>query len=87
MPASVLGRGTVHAIQAGVLLGYEGMVRHMLDRIKSELKDEKINSIATGGLHSAIPPLSDVFTRIEPNLTLDGLRIVAEFVNGEGNEG
>lgn len=80
MPASALGRGTVHAIQAGVLFGYEGMVRHMLDRIKSELKNPALSTVATGGLSSIIPSLSAVFTRIEPNLTLNGLRIVSEIV-------
>ena len=80
MPSSVLGRGTVHAIQAGVLFGYEGMVRHMLDRIKSELNDPDLRSVATGGLSSIIPSLTSVFTHIDPNLTLNGLRIVTEYI-------
>lgn len=80
MPASVLGRGTVHAIQAGVLFGYEGMVRHMLDRIKAELNNPVMSTVATGGLSSIIPSLTSVFTRVEPNLTLNGLRIVGEIV-------
>jgi len=78
MPASALGRGTVHAIQAGVLFGYEGMVLHMLNRIRSEVNDPMLNSVATGGLASIIPSLANVFTKVEPNLTLNGLRIVAE---------
>jgi type III pantothenate kinase len=80
MPASALGRGTVHAIQAGVLFGYEGMVRHMIDRIKSELNEPSLRSVATGGLSSVIPSLSGVFTHIDPTLTLNGLRIVTEIV-------
>lgn len=80
MPASVLGRGTVHAIQAGVLFGYEGMVRHMLDRIQFELNSARMSTVATGGLSSIIPSLKSVFTRVEPTLTLNGLRIVGEIV-------
>ena len=78
MPASVLGKDTTHAIQAGVLIGYEGMVMHMLQRIRDELGDAHLKSIATGGLCNSIPSLKTVFTDIEPNLTLEGLKIVAE---------
>lgn len=80
LPDSVLGRGTVHAIQAGVLIGYEGMVRHMLDRIKSEMQDPGLPVIATGGLSSIIPSLKEVFTQVDEHLTLNGLKIADEIV-------
>ncbi len=78
LPQSVLGKNTVHAIQAGILMGYEGLVKSMLERIKTELNDPQLQSIATGGLSSIITPLSGTFTEIDPNLTLNGLRLVAE---------
>lgn len=78
MPTSVLGRGTVHAIQAGVLVGYEGMVMHMLQRIKAELKDDGLKSVATGGLSSIIPSLKDSFDVTDPFLTLNGLKLISE---------
>jgi type III pantothenate kinase len=80
-PTSVLGKNTVHAIQAGILLGYDGLVRSMLERIKNELGDQAIPSIVTGGLSSVIVPLHNSFTAVEPHLTLDGLKIVGE-ING-----
>jgi type III pantothenate kinase len=80
VPESVLGKGTVHAIQAGVLVGYEGMVRHVVGQIKKELNSPEINVVATGGMSSLIPPLKDVFTRVDANLTLSGLRIIGELV-------
>jgi len=83
IPASPLGRGTVQAIQAGVLIGYEGMVKHMLERIKTELKDTSLKTVATGGLSSIIPSLKDVFTIVDPHLTLQGLKIAGEIVAGE----
>jgi type III pantothenate kinase len=83
MPTSALGRGTIHAIQAGVLIGYEGMVKHMLERIGTELKQPSISSIATGGLSSIIPSLHDVFTLVDPCLTLNGLKITSEIVKQE----
>lgn len=76
-PKSALGKNTVQAIQAGILLGYEGLVKAMIDRIKIELEDPDISTVATGGLSSIITPPNGTFTRIEPNLTLDGLRLVA----------
>jgi len=77
LPQSALGKNTVHAIQAGILLGYEGLVKSMLDRIRVELSDPNLSTIATGGLSSVITPTNGTFTRIEPNLTLEGLRLVA----------
>jgi type III pantothenate kinase len=76
MPASVLGKCTVHAILAGILFSYEGAVHNILRRIKAELQTE-VSTVATGGLSSIIPSIEDVVDRIEPNLTLDGLRIVS----------
>jgi type III pantothenate kinase len=78
MPESALGKNTVHAIQSGILFGYEGLVKSMLARIKSELNDATIPSVATGGLSFIIAPLQDSFTIIDPHLTLNGLRIVGE---------
>lgn len=78
MPQSALGKNTVHAIQAGILLGYEGLVRTMLDKIRTELGDQTIPSVATGGLSSIITSLNGTFTILEPNLTLNGLRLVGD---------
>lgn len=78
LPDSVLGNNTVHAIQAGILIGYEGLVSFMINRIKTELKDPQCATVATGGLSSIITSLNDQFTAVDPNLTLNGLRLVSE---------
>jgi type III pantothenate kinase len=78
MPGSVLGKNTVHAIQAGILIGYEGLVSSMIARIKSELSDPDCATIATGGLSSIITSLKHQFTEVDANLTLNGLRLVSE---------
>lgn len=80
MPSSALGKNTVHAIQAGILFGYEGIVKNLLARIQAEL-DEETATVATGGLSSVIPSVRTLVDRIEPNLTLDGLRIVSTLVS------
>ncbi len=77
MPESVLGKNTVHAIQAGILIGYKGLVQAITGQIRQELNDPQLVTVATGGLSAVIKTHEGLFTRIEPNLTLDGLRLVA----------
>lgn len=79
MPQSALGKNTVHAVQAGILLGYEGLVSSMIQRIKRELSDDQCATIATGGLSSIITPLQNQFTLVDKNLTLNGLKAAGEF--------
>ena len=81
MPSSVLGRGTTHDIQSAVLIGYEGMVTHMLKKFRLEL-DADANAVATGGLCYEIPSLKSSFDVVDPRLTLEGLRLI---VNHELN--
>lgn len=75
MPESALGQNTVHAIQAGIVYGYTGLVKGMLEAIESETK-QKYQIIATGGLSSVLTPLAGVFNEIDRNLTLEGLRLI-----------
>ncbi|MFD2936761.1 type III pantothenate kinase [Spirosoma flavum] len=79
VPSSALGTSTTHAIQAGVVLGYEGLVRSLVGRIQAELNGDCI-AVATGGLSGRIPSLHDVFTDVVPSLTLDGIRLIGELV-------
>ncbi|MFN4145979.1 MAG: type III pantothenate kinase [Runella sp.] len=77
LPASAIGKNTTHAIQSGILLGYESLVRGMITRIRRELDGDCI-ALATGGLSSIIDTLHGEFVEINRNLTLDGLRIIGE---------
>lgn len=81
MPTSALGINTVTAIQSGIVIGYEGLVKNMVAAIRAELKVE-CPAIATGGLSFVITSLRGYFQRVEPQLTLDGLRIIGELTNG-----
>ena len=74
-PPSVIGRNTVHAMQAGLVLGHLAMVEGLIARIKAELGSAKV--IATGGLATALGACTDCFDAIDPWLTLDGLRLIA----------
>jgi type III pantothenate kinase len=75
LPSSVIGTNTVHAIQAGILIGYTGLVREVIRQIKEEIGPCKV--IATGGLSYILSPLHNEFTEVDPLLTLEGLRILA----------
>lgn len=81
LPESPIGKNTVHAIQSGVLRGYVGLVRHLIADIQKEAGSSFI-PVATGGLSAILHPLQEVFREINPNLTLDGLRIISERVQG-----
>ncbi len=78
MPSSSLGNNTATAIQSGILLGYEGLVRNLVEKIRAELKEDCL-VIATGGLSSIITPLQTFFSKIDSKHTLDGLRFIAEY--------
>jgi len=80
VPASALGTSTTHAIQAGIVLGYEGLVRSLLNRIRTELNGDCL-AVATGGLSNRIPSLRNDFVDIVPSLTLDGVRLIGDIVS------
>lgn len=79
LPESAIGKNTTHAIQAGILLGYESLVRGMITRIRRELDGDCI-ALATGGLSSIIDTLHGEFVEVNRSLTLDGLRMIGERV-------
>ncbi len=82
IPKSALGTSTVTAIQSGIVIGYEGLVRKMVSAIREELKTD-CPAIATGGLSFVISPLKSFFFAIDPTLTLDGIRFIAEAVENK----
>ena len=82
LPETPIGKNTEHAIQSGILIGYVGLVRHMLAEIRREVGEQYI-AVATGGLSSILTPLQADFQHIDPMLTLEGLRIIAETQRSE----
>ena len=82
-PKSVIGKTTTGALQSGLLFGYAGMVDAMVGRIRAELGVEA-RCIATGGLAQRIANETTTIERVEPFLTLEGLRILFEKNHPEG---
>jgi len=76
-PQSVIGTSTVPAMQSGVYWGYVGLVEGLIARIKAEYGGP-MKVVATGGLAPLVAEGTMVIEQIEPDLTLDGLRMLAE---------
>jgi type III pantothenate kinase len=75
-PQSVIGRSTVPAMQSGVYWGYVGLIEGLLGRIKAEFGGP-MKVVATGGLAPLFAEGTMMIEHIEPDLTLDGLRMLA----------
>ncbi|MFA5507072.1 MAG: type III pantothenate kinase [Vulcanimicrobiota bacterium] len=75
VPPRVIGKTTIDAIRSGLVYGYVALVEGMIERISAELTEDPV-VVATGGLAGLISSLTDSIDRVEPNLTLDGLRII-----------
>lgn len=76
-PEKVIARSTFGAIQSGLYYGYVGLVDHVLETMIAEI-DSKPRVIATGGMARPIAEASRLIEKVDPTLTLDGLRLVYE---------
>jgi len=76
-PPSIIGRNTIHAIQAGLIFGYVALVEGMVTRFRNELGQET-RVIATGGHVRKIAAHTESIQHVEPWLTLEGLRLIWE---------
>ena len=76
-PQAVIGRSTVPAMQSGLYWGYVAMIEGLVARIEGEYGG-KLKVIATGGLAPLLAEGTTVIGHIDPDLTLDGLRWLAE---------
>lgn len=77
-PRRAVGRSTIDAMMSGAVFGYRGLVREIIARIKAErFSRRKVHVIATGGYAELIAARLREIDTVHPDLTLEGLRIVA----------
>jgi type III pantothenate kinase len=76
-PPSVIGKTTVHSLQSGLVYGFAGQVDRIVEEIRGELGVEA-TTVATGGLAELIVPHTKTIERVDPDLTLVGLRLLWE---------
>jgi type III pantothenate kinase len=76
-PQAVIGRSTIPAMQSGIYWGYVAMVEGLVTRIQAEY-GQRLSVIATGGLAPLLAEGTTMIEHIDSDLTLDGLRMLAE---------
>jgi len=76
-PPAVIGKTTIGGLQSGLVYGFAGQVDGIVARIREELGADA-PAVATGGLADLVAPHSRTIERVDPFLTLDGLRQVWE---------
>jgi type III pantothenate kinase len=77
-PRRAVGRSTKGAMMSGAVFGYRGLVREILARISQEAFGRRTARIvATGGYARLIAARMPEIEAVHPNLTLEGLRIIA----------
>ena len=78
-PEKVIGKNTVVSMQSGLVNGYIGLVEHLVELMKAEMMDDGESEpfvVATGGLSRLINQSTDCIDALEPNLTLEGLKLI-----------
>lgn len=74
-PSRAVGKNTVAAMQSGLVWGYVGLVRELVERLKAEV-DGAPKVIATGGMAQILAEWTQVIDVVNPDLTLEGIRIL-----------
>jgi len=85
-PPHLIGRNTIHAVQAGLILGYAAMVDTMVTRLRQEHPDNgryPITIIGTGGNINLVSAHTTVIDKVDPWLTLTGLRLISDRLRKE----
>lgn len=79
IPNSIICKNTITSMQAGILFGYIGQVEYIVNRTKKEMmayNNEEPYVVATGGLAKLINKETTVIDEVNPDLTLEGLKII-----------
>ena len=74
-PHTAIAKDTVSSMQAGIVFGYAGLVDGMVERIKKEM-DAPAQVVATGGFAPLMADVCATIEHVEPDLTLEGLKII-----------
>ena len=85
-PRIALARDTTSSMQSGLVFGYAGLVKELVARCSRDMQahlgampsgeDRVLEVIATGGLAEVIAPFVPAIKHLEPNLTLQGLKLL-----------
>jgi type III pantothenate kinase len=76
-PKHSIGSNTITAMQSGMFFGYLGLTNELIRRFKRELGEDSV-VVATGGQAELMGNESKLIDKINPFLTLQGLRMIYE---------
>ena len=76
MPKSILANDTIWSMQAGLMYGQIGQTEYIIKQVKRETGYDKLKVVATGGLGRIISNETDMIDEYDPDLTLEGLRLI-----------
>ncbi len=90
-PKMVIGRNTTASIQAGIILGYSGLVAHLVSLMREELGSSlggsggasSVEVIGTGDAIGRGILQSCGYPRFVPDLALDGIALIASRAGSE----
>jgi type III pantothenate kinase len=81
-PPAVIGRRTETCIQSGIFYQAIDSIDGMVQRLREEWDRPDAYVVATGGFANTIGPHLTTIDRIEPFLTLFGLAMAGEYLEG-----
>lgn len=76
-PERAIGKTTVQSMQSGAVRGYVGALTGVITDIQKELGGNAC-VVATGGMGRMMASYCDLIDEVDPNLTLEGLRLIYE---------
>lgn len=76
-PKKTIGPNTTSAIQSGMIFGWAGLIDGIVERMREEL-GEKATVVATGGYANLIAKESKTIDKVNPELTLMGIKLIHE---------
>ncbi len=77
-PDHILAKETISSMQAGLVYGQIGQTEYIVEHMKKESGLKNIKVVATGGLGRIIAEETDCIDIYDPNLTLQGMRLIYE---------
>ena len=77
-PPRVVGKNSANSMQSGFYYGFAGQVDGILGKMMAEIGNDHVKVIATGGYGRLVERESKYIEKVEPFLTLYGLKMLYE---------
>ena len=71
-PKNIIGTNTVECMQSGIFWGYLSLIEGLVSKIQTK-REKKVQVIATGGLATLFSLDTEIFDKVDLDLTLAGL--------------